>query len=195
MCQAYVSKMDFVAKMHLCCRSKAGSFYTEKICLFLFFTVPWRVCPQPGDKFRQHLLCLKPTEEPFGDGEDVQRLVSEVRVLVSEVIGTHLLRQSPIAYLGTGGKTCCLCGLPAGFPFTVGAAAQSTSQLTFLILSSHSEPGWTGVVGEAPATDQVPSALEERDLYMWVQRIAQLGNNIVGGSWSLGMIGSNRMGC
>ncbi|XP_048343848.1 separin [Sphaerodactylus townsendi] len=30
-----------------------------------------------------------------------------------------------------------------------------------------SEPGWTGVVGEAPATDQVPSALEERDLYIY----------------------------
>lgn len=31
-----------------------------------------------------------------------------------------------------------------------------------------SEPGWTGVVGEAPSTDQVSLALEERDLYMWV---------------------------
>ncbi|XP_077185241.1 separin isoform X2 [Paroedura picta] len=30
-----------------------------------------------------------------------------------------------------------------------------------------SEPGWMGVVGEAPATDQVPSALEERDLYVY----------------------------
>nr|XP_056714274.1 separin [Euleptes europaea] len=30
-----------------------------------------------------------------------------------------------------------------------------------------SEPGWTGVVGEAPAADQVPSALEERDLYIY----------------------------
>ncbi|KAJ6654715.1 hypothetical protein lerEdw1_006578 [Lerista edwardsae] len=30
-----------------------------------------------------------------------------------------------------------------------------------------SEPGWTGVVGEAPSTDQVSLALEERDLYIY----------------------------
>ncbi|XP_032994487.1 separin [Lacerta agilis] len=30
-----------------------------------------------------------------------------------------------------------------------------------------SEPGWTGVVGESPSADQVPSALEERDLYIY----------------------------
>ncbi|XP_063149037.1 separin [Candoia aspera] len=30
-----------------------------------------------------------------------------------------------------------------------------------------SEPGWTGVAGEAPSTDQVPLALEERDLYIY----------------------------
>ncbi|KAL8164005.1 UNVERIFIED_CONTAM: hypothetical protein K2H54_043533, partial [Gekko kuhli] len=30
-----------------------------------------------------------------------------------------------------------------------------------------SELGWMGVVGEAPAADQVPSALEERDLYIY----------------------------
>ncbi|XP_034955423.1 separin [Zootoca vivipara] len=30
-----------------------------------------------------------------------------------------------------------------------------------------SEPGWTGVVGENPSADQVPSALEERDLYIY----------------------------
>uniref|UniRef100_A0A8C6XXF3 separase n=1 Tax=Naja naja TaxID=35670 RepID=A0A8C6XXF3_NAJNA len=29
------------------------------------------------------------------------------------------------------------------------------------------EPGWTGVVGEVPSTDQVPLALEERDLYIY----------------------------
>ncbi|XP_067320360.1 separin [Anolis sagrei] len=30
-----------------------------------------------------------------------------------------------------------------------------------------SEPGWTGVVGKTPAPDQVPLALEERDLYIY----------------------------
>uniref|UniRef100_A0A6J0SG72 separase n=1 Tax=Pogona vitticeps TaxID=103695 RepID=A0A6J0SG72_9SAUR len=30
-----------------------------------------------------------------------------------------------------------------------------------------SEPGWTGVVGEVPGADQVPLALEERDLYIY----------------------------
>uniref|UniRef100_A0A8D2J4E5 separase n=1 Tax=Varanus komodoensis TaxID=61221 RepID=A0A8D2J4E5_VARKO len=30
-----------------------------------------------------------------------------------------------------------------------------------------SEPGWTGVVGETPCADQVPLALEERDLYIY----------------------------
>ncbi|KAL7989870.1 hypothetical protein Chor_012536, partial [Crotalus horridus] len=30
-----------------------------------------------------------------------------------------------------------------------------------------SEPGWAGVVGEVPSTDQVPLALEERDLYIY----------------------------
>ncbi|XP_061470711.1 separin isoform X2 [Rhineura floridana] len=30
-----------------------------------------------------------------------------------------------------------------------------------------SEPGWTGVVGQSPSTDQVPLALEERDLYIY----------------------------
>ncbi|XP_026569521.1 separin [Pseudonaja textilis] len=29
------------------------------------------------------------------------------------------------------------------------------------------EPGWTGVVGEVPSTDQVPLALKERDLYIY----------------------------
>ncbi|XP_013924357.1 PREDICTED: separin [Thamnophis sirtalis] len=29
------------------------------------------------------------------------------------------------------------------------------------------EPGWTGVVGEVPSTDQVPQALEECDLYIY----------------------------
>lgn len=41
-----------------------------------------------------------------------------------------------------------------------------TNHLFFLCLLFDSEPGWTGVVGEVPSTDQVPLALEERDLYM-----------------------------
>nr|XP_008101791.1 PREDICTED: separin [Anolis carolinensis] len=56
------------------------------------------------------------------------------------------------------------------------------STKTFYILNPHgnlpgtaklfdewfqSEPGWTGVVGKTPAPDQVPLALEERDLYIY----------------------------
>ncbi|XP_062979177.1 separin [Elgaria multicarinata webbii] len=56
------------------------------------------------------------------------------------------------------------------------------SSSTFYVLNPHtnlpgtekvfkdwfqSEPGWTGVVGETPSADQVPLALEERDLYIY----------------------------
>ncbi|XP_029140218.1 separin [Protobothrops mucrosquamatus] len=57
-----------------------------------------------------------------------------------------------------------------------------SSSSTFYVLNPHknlpgtekmfkewfqSEPGWAGVVGEVPSTDQVPLALEERDLYIY----------------------------